>query len=122
MSDGANPAKKRKTILNIQKHKYPVIPPCADDEVSVGRNLKKLKEEVEKPKGNTQVLKELMARTLNTRTEWIRGECPPLSKIFEEYPLLKKATYVGSVLFFSEFRIENLSLHELFCRLLNGSR
>ena len=62
-------------------------PPCAD-EVFVGRKLNK-----EMSKGNTQVLKEVMAHTL------YRGECPPLSKILEEYPLLKKATSVRSMLF-----------------------
>ena len=88
------PAKKKRR-LNEEKHPYPVIPPNAEDEISVSRNERSLQEETEKAKPNPQKLKELMARTLPNRVEWIRSECPPLSAILEKYPLLKKASYVS---------------------------
>ena len=92
--DQPSPSKKRKTI-NIERHVYPPLPPSSEDNESLTRNKKLLIDEIAKPKPNVQILKDLMFRTYEKRTEWIRSECPPLSTILKEYPLLKKSSFVS---------------------------
>ena len=93
--DQPSPSKRRK-FTNQEKHAYPPLPPLSEDQESFARNQKLLMNEIGKPKANVQILKNLMFRTYERRTEWIRSECPTLTTILEEYPLLKKSSFVSS--------------------------
>lgn len=65
--------------------------------VSYGRNLELLKAELGKPKPRSDVMKDLMCRTFPNRWDDFVNHAEPgtLLGYLGQYPLLKKATYVG---------------------------
>lgn len=73
-----------------------LAPLNAEDEVSYGRNLEALKNEVAKPKPRIDVLKELMHRTFPNRWDAYvnHGSPATLIEYLSEFPLLKKTAYV----------------------------
>lgn len=88
------PVKKAPKLDNAKRY-YLIIPICADDEVSIRRNLELLKEETMKLKPSHQVIKTLMQRTFNERRSSILGtEYENVQTIMEDFPMLKRSTYV----------------------------
>lgn len=77
------------------KHCYPVVPTNAEDETSNSRNLTLIKDELAKPDPCHDTLKLLMSRTFPIRRPSVL-ESDSVTKILEEYPLLKRSAYVGS--------------------------
>ena len=97
------PPSKKVKRCDVIKHYYPSIPPTSEDETSTLRNISKLNEEIGKPgKSNLHLLKQLMARMLQARMEWIHTS-PTLSEILEKYPLLKKQAFV-SIFIYKEYK------------------
>ena len=93
--DGSPPKKKLK-LEDTSKHVYPSIPALADDETSNSRNIELLKEECKKSGWKKESMKELMARTYATRRVAIlNNEYPTTSMIIDNYPILKRCTYVS---------------------------
>lgn len=92
--DEAGPRKRAK--LEDRSHVHFCPPVDADDEVSFARNVDLLKEEMAKPKPQADILKELMRRTFPNRWDAYvsKNEPSTLLEYLQEYPLLKKATYV----------------------------
>ena len=92
--DEAGPRKRAK--LEDRSHVHFCPPIDADDEVSFARNVDLLKEEMAKPKPQADILKELMRRTFPNRWDAYvsKNEPSTLLEYLQEYPLLKKATYV----------------------------
>ena len=94
-SDDVSPPKKKIKLQDSRKHEYPSIPTLADDETSNERNLELLKTECKKAKLCKDSIKELMARTYGTRRlALLNSEYPTTSMIMEEFPILKRCTYV----------------------------
>ena len=93
--DEGCPRKRAKIDEQAHAHFYPPI--HAEDEVSFGQNLELLREESEKAKPQSDVLKELMRRTFPNRWEAYTSKNEPatLLEYLKEYPLLKKAPYVS---------------------------
>ena len=59
-----NPFQRKKCKVDcVRKHKYPEIPPSADDDVSCQRNIELLKAESQKPKPSHETIKTLMVHT-----------------------------------------------------------
>ena len=92
--DEGGPRKRAKVSDPVHAHFYPPI--NADDDVSFERSLSLLKEESEKAKPQSDVLKELMRRTFPNRWDVYtsRNEPPTLLDYLRQYPLLRKAPYV----------------------------
>ena len=92
--DEGGPRKRTKLSDPVHSHFYPPI--NADDDVSFERNLSLLKEESEKAKPQSDVLKELMRRTFPNRWDAYasRNDPPTLLDYLRQYPLLRKASYV----------------------------
>ena len=65
-----------------------------DDEVSIERNIELLRKECSKSKPKSEIIKELIRRTIKARREDIlKGTRPDV--VLEQYPHLRKATYVS---------------------------
>lgn len=72
-----------------------------DDNVSIERNLNLLKQEAMKVKPSNQILKSLMARTCAVRRSAIlNGDYASVMDILEEYPMLKRSSYVSQTILF----------------------
>ena len=96
------PSKKKRKVESIDRHAFPKIAKDAEDEISYERHMKRLEEEMDKPRPSTSVLKDLMARTTKHRSFWIRDttDTPTLQEVFSKAPLLKKSAYVSFASFF----------------------
>ena len=69
----------------------------AEDAVSYERNLDLLKQEQDKPRPRTEVLKDLMRRTFTNRFDALINSSDPVtaSEHVAKFPLLKKPVYVS---------------------------
>lgn len=92
-SDSEVPRKKVKE-KSKGKHCYPVVPTNAEDETSNSRNLTLIKDELAKPDPCHDSLKLLMSCMFPIYWPSIL-ESDSVTKVLEEYPLLKRSTYVG---------------------------
>lgn len=99
-SDDSSP-QKRKKLNSVQKHRYPIIAPSSDDELSNDSNLKFLKEEWDSPKnGDPSKVKSLFIHTRTSRRMAVLCEesNPTAYSILQEYKMLKKSSYVSAEL------------------------
>lgn len=96
-SSNGPPKKKIKSEVK-NKHNYPVIPSTVDDDVSNERNLNLLKQEAMKAKPSNQTIKSLMPRTCAVRRSAIlNGDYSCVLDIVEDYPVLKRTSYVSQI-------------------------
>ena len=90
---------KRQRLNSIQKHKYPLIPPSAEDELSNKTNLDLLREECDRPKhGDPSKVKELFVRTHSIRRKSILSEESDVTfqSILQDFKMLEKTSYVSA--------------------------
>ena len=93
--ESESPPKKKIKVESLVRHRYPEIPLSADDNVSMERNLLLLKEESLKSKPSHESVKTLMARTHAVcRAALLESQYPSVSSFIQEYPILKRCTYV----------------------------
>ena len=93
LKDDAPQQKKSKTTS--EKHYYPSIPDSSEDEESSKRNLALLKAECLKPKPCHETIKTLLIRTHPVRrAELLSSPDISLSSLIQDYPFLKKCSYV----------------------------
>ena len=94
----APPVKRAKASKS--KHEYPSLGGTVEDDVSNARNKDLLNSELKKARPQKDVLVELMKRTSVMRRKSILDEDNPQSvqAICQEWPLLKKYTYVSAVM------------------------
>ena len=96
--ESAESPRKRAKIKTADNHPYPTIPPAADDAVSNERNLELLQTEMAKSKPRRDVQKQLMVRTFPQRRQWILDEAKSVKDIISTFPLLKKGSYVSTLI------------------------
>lgn len=113
LSEDGYPPMKRPRIVDRAVHCN--APANADDEVSYKRNVEKLKAEQLKPKARVDVLKDLMKRTFANRFRvLLQGDHPvSASEYLNEFPLLKKATFVSALKVEMLFLIMNYVYRQL---------
>ena len=90
---------RKRAKLDERSHAHFYPPVNAEDDISFGRNLELLRAELEKPKPQPDVLKELMRRTFPNRWDGYTCKNDPatLLEYLQHYPLLKKASYVSKL-------------------------
>ena len=75
---------------------YAAIIHSADDDISLERNKELLKKECSRAKPKSEVVRELIKRTLKERRQKVlNGERPEV--IMNEYPHLRKTNYVSQL-------------------------
>ena len=98
-----DPSKKKSPANNILpkiiKPSIPFAPliPEGEDEASLERHLKKLKEEMKRPTPSKNIVRELMRRTFPLRRRIIMDGTEILSSILQTYPALKFPDEVSRV-------------------------
>lgn len=92
-SDGPSSPKKAR-LRTTEQHNYASVAIPEDDEEANKRNVAKLKQEVLKPKSQTEILKVLVCRTFPIRRRQILEDLPSVDKLTEDFPHLKKTNLV----------------------------
>ena len=93
-NDGASPPKRPK-LRSTEQHNYASLSiPVEDDQEANKRNVSKLKQEVLKPKSQTEIIKVLIRRTFPIRRREILEDQPKVDILTEDFPHLKKTNLV----------------------------
>lgn len=88
------PAPKRSKAAAMNNHSYPSLVGEPEDETAHARNCSLLKTELGKARPDRESVFNLMERTFIRRRQWILSNLPNVSSVIEEYPFLKKISYV----------------------------
>lgn len=91
--DSDAPSKRQK--IDKSNHEYPSTLIEIEDDTAHKRNYDALMLEAAKPNPKADVLMDLMKRTFGRRRLWILESERLVLKICEEYPPLKKSSYVN---------------------------
>lgn len=90
---GEPPEKRKK---KDQNHYYPALGSCEEDEESYSRNIALLQKELQNKRPNSSAIKSLMVRTFSERRKEVLDGGKMVSTLCEEYPFLKRETYVSN--------------------------
>ena len=100
--DNHAPAKRQK--VDKSNHEYPSTLVEIEDDTTHKRNYDALILEGVKPSPKADVLMDLMKRTFGRRRLWILESEQLVLKICEEYPPLKKSSYVSLFKITAEYK------------------
>ena len=87
------PAPKRSKAAAMNNHSYPSLVGEPEEETAHARNCSLLKTELRKARPDRESIFNLMERTF-IRRQWILSNLLNMSSVIEEYPFLKKISYV----------------------------
>ena len=96
-----NPLKENRKIISPDKAKMPAVPvftlPCGEDEASIVRHTKMLKNEMKKVNPNKQIIQKLMEKTFVTRRKEILDGMGTVHDILSTHSALKYPEEVSSL-------------------------
>ena len=96
-SSNSAPAPKKAKLGSTDRHSYASVSVPDDDEEAYKRNVSILKQEVLKPKAQTEVVKNLVRRTFSGRRTHILEDQPSVESLVDTFPHLKKTNYVSII-------------------------